>query len=113
MDGICKTKCKITEKCSSNGSDKSCDGGICAQYGEGDYRCCNSIASGWFDEWCNGLSDGNGCKHNNQCNSGYCFENKCVTPVKSCPGWTCTVNGQYCADTFNNYRCDYPKWVQI
>ena len=113
QNGICTAKGLIGQKCSSNGDDKSCSVGICAQYAATDYHCCSSIASGWFDEWCNNLPDGTGCKHDNQCNSKFCGDNICHTPLTSCPGYNCAgKNGQYC-NSNGNWRCDNGTWVSL
>ena len=113
QNGICTAKGLIGQKCSSNGDDKSCSVGICAQYAATDYHCCSSIASGWFDEWCNNLPDGTGCKHDNQCNSKFCGDNICHTPLTSCPGYNCAgKNGQY-YNSKGNWRCDNGKWVSL
>ena len=112
-NGICTAKGLIGQKCSSNGDDKSCSVGICAQYAATDYHCCSSKASGWFDEWCNNLPDGTGCKHDNQCNSKFCGDNICHTPLTSCPGYNCAgKNGQYC-NSNGNWRCDNGTWVSL
>ena len=105
---------ELGQLCDSNGDDNSCDNLICGQYGTTDYRCCKSVVHGYPDDWCNNLESNDRCAKHEQCKSGCCNGQYCINNcVHSCPGWDCTIEGQYCFDTFHDYKCVNKQWVRL
>ena len=120
--GICTQKAKIMEPCNSDGSDNSCDQNswptplYCAQFAENDYKCTNSAytPTGAISEYAKNLSNGNGCKYDGQCITGWFYNNRCKA-LKNI-GESCNEEGGLdficsgittkCAQyENNNYKC--------
>ena len=96
-NGICTAKAGVGEICGSNGDDYTCaNNKVCGQYGEGEYRCCSNTAGGWIDDWCSELPIGSSCKHDNQCDSGWCSGGFCNTKGQV---------GEYCDSTGIDSTC--------
>jgi hypothetical protein len=75
--------------CSSN---SDCQNLACGREGNTDVKvCCSSgqTASYLGFDWCSGYDNGLDCRHDSQCKSGLCDNNKCK-PTSGQPGDTCS-----------------------
>jgi hypothetical protein len=97
---------------SKNGDDTSCETGVCGQYRNNEYKCCNNSSHlGTVSEWCTTLRNGDDCHKNGQCLTGYCDAGKCREKSKT--GQRCGGDGDdstcgkgACGQYINNeYKC--------
>ena len=77
--GVCTLKSKTGQFCGKDGDDTSCETGVCGQYRNNEYKCCDKSSTLWtFSDWCVNLKKGDGCHKDGQCTSGKCNSHKCV-----------------------------------
>lgn len=80
--------------------DGRCANGNCGQWQNNDYRCCRFADSGTLHSdltfYCDDLQDGQGCYHDFQCLSGWCYQDHCRELSKE---------GEFCDDGENS-NCD-------
>ena len=82
--------------------DSECKSDHCGQFKNNEYKCCNSTYTpfGSVSDWCDNLSNGQGCYYDGQCNSGICLlNNKCIAP-RSIPNMNNNLTN------WQNVRCE-------
>ena len=77
----CRPKAGLGQYCGTAGTgtttnNQHCYSNMCGQYQNNAYKCCSTDTVIWDpnpEDWCTGLSNGDGCKHHSQVRCGTCF----------------------------------------